>query len=105
MAGVLGHDYALLAYTGPGATWTNKMNFAMNHSPGTGSIVGPVDQWSSALPLSYGCPQSDASLLLVIKHCNILSSYIVSTTSHTAQKYLEYHYNHQSAVSLKLFWS
>ena len=28
----------------------------MNHAPGAGSIARPVDQQSSALPLSYGHP-------------------------------------------------
>ena len=31
------------------------MKFVMNHAPGSGSIALPVDQQSSALPLSYGC--------------------------------------------------
>ena len=30
-------------YTGPGTTWTNEMKFVMNHAPGVGSIVRPVD--------------------------------------------------------------
>ena len=34
MNGVLGHDSALLGYTGPGTTWVNEMNSAMNHAPG-----------------------------------------------------------------------
>ena len=34
------------------------MNFDMKHAPGVGSIAGPVDQQSSALPLCYGCPHS-----------------------------------------------
>ena len=32
------------------------MNFVMNHAPGAGSIARPVDQQSSVLSLSYGCP-------------------------------------------------
>ena len=56
MIGVLSHDSALKGCSGPGTTWTNEMNFVMNHDLGAGSIVLPVDQQSSALPLSYGCP-------------------------------------------------
>ena len=40
-----------------GKTWANEMNFVMNHAPGAGSNAQPADQQSSALPLSYGCPQ------------------------------------------------
>ena len=43
-------------YTGPGKTWSNEMNFVMNHAPGAGSITQPVDLQSSALPLCYGLP-------------------------------------------------
>ena len=43
-------------YTGPVTTWANEMNFVMNLVPGAGSIVRPVDQQSSILPLYHGCP-------------------------------------------------
>ena len=46
--GVLGYDSA---YTGPGTTWDNVMNFGRNHAPGAGSITWPVDIQSSKLPL------------------------------------------------------
>ena len=36
-------------------TWAIEINFNMNHAPGAGSIIRPVDQQSSTLPLSYGC--------------------------------------------------
>ena len=42
--GVLGHNPALLGYTRQWTTWTNGLNFVMNHSPGAGSIPRPVDQ-------------------------------------------------------------
>ena len=42
MSVVLGHDSALLGYTGPETTLANKKNFVMNHAPGAGSIAGPV---------------------------------------------------------------
>ena len=58
MIGVLGHDSALVKYTGLGTTWGNEMKSAMNHDPGAGSIARPVDQQSSALPLYHGCPLS-----------------------------------------------
>ena len=56
MIGVLGNKSALQGYTGPGTTWANKINFVLNHTAGAGSFARPVDQQSSALPLSYGCP-------------------------------------------------
>ena len=43
MNDILGLDSALLAYTGPGTTWTNGMNYVMNDEPGALSIVRPVD--------------------------------------------------------------
>ena len=43
----------LKGYTGLGTMWVNEMNFVMNHAPCAGSIVRPVDQQSSALPLSF----------------------------------------------------
>ena len=33
---VLGYDSALQGYSGAGTTWTNEMNFALNHTPGAG---------------------------------------------------------------------
>ena len=36
MIGVLGHDSALQGYTRPGTSWTNEMNFVINHAPGAG---------------------------------------------------------------------
>ena len=48
MNGVSGHDSALEGYTGPVTTWTNEMNFVMNHAPGAWSIGRPIDQQSSA---------------------------------------------------------
>ena len=56
MNGILGHDFALLRLYWGRATWANEMNFVMNHAPGAGSIVRPVDQQSSVLPLYHGCP-------------------------------------------------
>ena len=55
MNAVLGHDSALLGYTGLRTTWANAMNFVMNNASGAGSIARPVDQQSSMLLLSYGC--------------------------------------------------
>ena len=37
--GVLGNDYPLESYTGPGTTWAIEMYFVMNHAPGAGSIL------------------------------------------------------------------
>ena len=52
MIGVLGHDSALLGYTGTGTTWpANEMNFVMNHALGAGLIAWPVDKQSSVLSL------------------------------------------------------
>ena len=34
MNAVLGHDAALLGYTGPGTTWADEINFVMKHTPG-----------------------------------------------------------------------
>ena len=36
MNAVLGHNSALQGYTGSETTWTNEMNFVMNHAPGAG---------------------------------------------------------------------
>ena len=58
LIGVLGHDSALWAYTGPETNWANDINFVMNHAPGAGSIARPVDQQSNALPLNHECPLS-----------------------------------------------
>ena len=54
MIGVLDHDSAL-SYTGPGSTWSNEMNFVMNHVPGAESITWPVDQYqvSNMIPAMY----------------------------------------------------
>ena len=49
MIDVLGHDFALSGTTGQGTTWASELNFVMNHTPGAGSIAGPVDQQSSTL--------------------------------------------------------
>ena len=38
MNGVLGHNATLSGYTGPGTSWTNKMNVEMNHAPRAGSV-------------------------------------------------------------------
>ena len=56
MNGVLGHDYALQGYSGPGITWAHETNFNMSHAPiaGAESLFRPVDQQSIALPRSYG---------------------------------------------------
>ena len=43
-----------------GDTLANKVNFAMNHAPGAGSIAQPADLQSSLLPLYHGRPP----------HCN-----------------------------------
>ena len=51
MIGALGLDSALVS--GPGTTWANEMNIAMNYAPGAGMIARPVDQKSSALPLYH----------------------------------------------------
>ena len=56
MNGVSGHDSVLQGYTGQGTTWAYAMNFGTNHAPSAGSIAGPVDLQSSALPLCYDCP-------------------------------------------------
>ena len=50
---VLGQEFALHGYTGPGITWANEISLVMNHATGTGSIARPVGQQSSALPLCY----------------------------------------------------
>ena len=55
MISLLDNDFALQGYTGPGTNFANEMKFVMNHVPGAGSIVRPVDQQSSALPLYQGC--------------------------------------------------
>ena len=47
---------SVLGYTGPRKTWANEMNGVMNHVPGAGPIARTVDQQSSMLPLSHGCP-------------------------------------------------
>ena len=39
MNGVLGHDFQLKDYTGPGTTWANEMNFVINHASGAGLIA------------------------------------------------------------------
>ena len=39
MNGILRHDSAVQGYTGPGSTWTNEMNFVMNHALGARSIT------------------------------------------------------------------
>ena len=44
------------ANTRPGTTWANGMNVVIIHAPGAGSIVRPVAQQSSALPLYLVCP-------------------------------------------------
>ena len=46
MTGILGHDSAILGYTGPGTTWANDMNIVMNHDPGIGfkSSVSHVEK-------------------------------------------------------------
>ena len=64
MNDVLGHDFALegYQYTGPGTTWSNEMNVVMNHAKGAGSIARLVNQQSSALPLSYGCPLASVAI-------------------------------------------
>ena len=43
--------------TGLGTTWPNEVNFAMNLSPGAGSLAQPADLHSSALQLCYNCPR------------------------------------------------
>ena len=40
---VIGHNSALQDYTGPGTNWANGMNFAVNHTPGAGSIATYYD--------------------------------------------------------------
>ena len=37
----------------------NEMNFAMTHAPGARSIIRPVGQESSVLPLYHGCLSDD----------------------------------------------
>ena len=44
-------------FTGLGTTWTNEMDFGMNHALGAGLITRPVDLQSSTLLLCYGCLQ------------------------------------------------
>ena len=58
MTDVLGHDFALVSITRPGTTWANNMNFVINRAPGAGSIVRPVEQQYSALPLPRIPPMS-----------------------------------------------
>ena len=58
MNGILGLDSALWGYTEPLATWTNEINFDMNHAPGAGSIAQSVDQQSSEIPVYHDRPQT-----------------------------------------------
>ena len=58
--GVLGHDSALVGYTGPGTTWADGMNFGMNIAPGAGSITRPINQQSSALYCSTDAPDGNS---------------------------------------------
>ena len=46
MIRVLGHNFELWDYTGPGTSWMNGRNFVMNHVPGVRLIAGPVDKQS-----------------------------------------------------------
>ena len=39
MYGVLGYNFALKGYTGPGTTWANEIYFVTNRVPGAGSIT------------------------------------------------------------------
>ena len=55
----------------------NKMNFGRKHAPGAGSIGGPVDLQSSALPLCYGCPLSLPR--------NAFQRYIVKSIIHNSE--------------------
>ena len=55
----------------PGITWTNEMNFVLNHAPGAGSIAQSVEQQPSALPLSNGCPRlSPVNASIKLLHIN-----------------------------------
>ena len=52
----------------PGAgsiTWPVDKNFIMNHVLGARSSAQPVDQQSSALPLSYSCPLIKSSQQII----------------------------------------
>ena len=55
MNAALGQN-SLYRYTGSGTTRATVMNFGMNHAPGAGSAVQPVDQQSSAV-LQLPLPQ------------------------------------------------
>ena len=68
MNGVINHDSVLQGYTELGTTWANEMNFVMNHAPGAGLLARPVDQQSSALTLSYGCPHLNSKEKLQRSH-------------------------------------
>ena len=56
MNDVLGHHSTLQGYIGLGTTWPNEINFVMNHAPGAGSTVRPVDQQSGALHYAMTAP-------------------------------------------------
>ena len=55
MNGVLGHHAELLRNTRLGTSWTNEMNFGMNHAPRARSITRPVNLQSNMLSLYYNC--------------------------------------------------
>ena len=77
MIGVLGHDSALLGYTGPETTWANEMIFVMNHAPGAGSIsnkesfVNQNQIWKFHIP-----PRKCSSIMdFASHHFNIISQF------------------------------
>ena len=47
--------YAMILHCKPGQPRLIEMNLVMNQAPGAGSIAGPVNQQSNALPLYQGC--------------------------------------------------
>ena len=50
MNGDFGHDAALWGYARLETTWANEMNFGMNHDPGAGLIMKPVERQFSVPP-------------------------------------------------------
>ena len=56
--GTVLHCKAILGREQPGLLW----NFIMNHAPGAGLIIKPVDQQSSPIPLCHRCPSPSPPL-------------------------------------------
>ena len=72
---VLGHDSALVRYTGPGTTWANEMKCFMNHTPGARSSLDLLAS-SPALPLYHGYMDIIDKARVKVLHTN--SSLILS---------------------------